>query len=158
MYLEPNIRCLWKIAPFPSIQCNTIYSITTYHTYTGNPKQPSWEPPTSIDCILVTGQPTPFSPFCGDPARLSAVRPPTRSLGDYSVGQPHLFLKLENILSKYSVQNRLPYISLWDGIAVERSYDHAGNSSDPSDGCGMPNFSSNLTGWGVGGLSDILCW
>ena len=132
-------------------QHNNIYH--TY-TYTGYPKQPSWEPPTSIDCILVSGQPTPFSPFCGDPARLSAVRPPTRSLGDYSAGQPHSFLKLENILSKY--QSR--YIFLWDGIAVERSYDHAGNSSDPSDGCGMPNFSSNLTGWGVGGLSDILCW
>ena len=37
-------------------------------------------------------------------------------------------------------------------------YDRGENSSDPNGGVsdGMPNFSSNLTGWGVGGLSNIL--
>ena len=39
--------------------------------------------------------------------------------------------------------------------------DHVGNSSDPTNAgnqpnVGMPNFSSNLTGWGVGGLFNIL--
>ena len=35
-------------------------------------------------------------------------------------------------------------------------YDRGENSSNPNSNDGMPNFSSNLTGWGVGGLFNIL--